>query len=403
MELRKINKLTVCNFCGHDINKLLENEVRLRRSQIADAAICDDCVSRLDDQPTGDKKVRTKANQDVQAPKEALKNLTTPAKLLNPREIFNLVSKHVAGQDDAKRAVAIAVSNHLRSAGSQKRSNVLLMGPSGTGKTQIARALAQELNIPFYFHDATNLTSYGYVGKDVDSIIQNLLSMCNYNIEKAESAIVFIDEIDKKAEKGVNSGEIGTNMVQDALLKMIEGDKITITSKNQKYVVNTSKILFICAGAFSGIELKTQTRRSIGMDVKCQVETTKDVNIHQALANYGMKPELLRRFSIIAQTHPHTKESLSLVLDGQESSITETYKSLYRTYNLEFVMEKSFQEHLVKEALKSPLPIAELNLLIEKASQKILFDSAISNSSKVTLTKNGYYFNNKKKVISYDE
>jgi len=398
MELKKVNKLTVCNFCGQNIDALLEKELRLLRSQISESAICDGCVVRIEggNNPKKRHKVTSApVKVDIHVSEEG-------DRLLTPQEVYQLLGKHVAGQDEAKRAIAIAVANHLRTgSGKQKKSNVLLMGPSGTGKTEMARALAAELDIPFYAHDATNLTTYGYVGKDVESIVQNLLAMCGNNPQKAERAIVFIDEIDKKADRGVNSGDIGTNMVQDALLKMIEGDKVVVGNKDQKITVNTSKILFICAGAFSGIRLEAVTKKSIGLS-KTSTKT-KEVNLIQALTEYGMKQEFLRRFSVIARTYPHTEESLLSVLDGKKNSVIETYRGLYQTYGLEFVIDKKFQQELVQEAISTPLPIAELNQRIEQVSQKILFDPGINKSFRVTLTSEGYFFNKRKRVTPYDE
>lgn len=395
MELKKTNPLTFCNWCGKGVSQLIDENVALIRSHEHKTAICNSCVSVLHQ----DCDKSTKATpQPVSAKKIGTEVKPHSSKLYSPSEILSLLDKHVAGQEEAKMAISLAVSNHLRShISKQKKSNVLMLGPSGTGKTQMARALSEELDIPLYVHDATNLTSAGYVGKDVDTIITNLLAQCKNDIAQAESAIVFIDEIDKKADKGPNSGEIGTNMVQDALLKMIEGDKVTVVVKGEKVTINTAKILFICAGAFSGIRLEHTSRRAISFSESNKAATVQ-INLREALQSYGMKPEFIRRFAIVTKTNPHTKDSLSLILDGKENSILSRYRALYSSYGLELFIDADFRQTILEEAIKSPLPVAELEQAFENFSQQVFFDPKLENKFKVTLTNNGHVFNKRQKV-----
>lgn len=394
-ELRKSNPLTFCNWCGKGIGELQESGVKLKRSHEHKTAICDLCVDDLHFDCAEDIKNRVKTKPEKTISSEVVAH---GSKLYTPVEILELLNKHIAGQEEAKMAVSLAVSNHLRShLSGQKKSNVLIMGPSGTGKTEIARALSKELSIPLYVHDATNLTTSGYVGKDVESILLNLLSLCKNDLSKVESSIVFIDEIDKKADRGPNSGDIGTNMVQDALLKMIEGDKVTLDIKGNKVVVNTSKILFICAGAFSGIKLEEVSRRSIGVSAATDV-SKKEINLRDALHSYGMKPEFVRRFSIITKTNSHTPESLAQILDGKNNSILSRYQALYRSHGLDLQIDKEFRKSVLNRALSASLPVAELEQSFEDFSQKVFFDPQIKNKFRVTLTNKGHVFNKRRKV-----
>lgn len=394
MELKKNNPLTFCNFCGKTASELLDMQVPLKRAHEHKTAICDLCVNTL--HHDCDKNIKN-------TPLTPLKKIATEvkphnSKLYSPSEILALLDRHVAGQSEAKMAISMAVSNHLRShLTHQKKSNVLLLGPSGTGKTQMARALSEELEIPLYVHDATNLTTAGYAGKDVESILLNLLSLCKYDVSKAETAIVFIDEIDKKADRGPNSGEIGTNMVQDSLLKMIEGDKVTLNIKGSVAVINTAKILFICAGAFSGIKLEEKCRRAISVTDKT-TQAPRPVNLREALQTFGMKPEFVRRFAIVTKTTPHTEESLSMILDGKENSILSRYKALYTSHGLELHLDDEFRKTIINNALKSALPVSELEQSFESFSQQIFFDPQLKDKFKVTLTTNGHVFNKRKKV-----
>lgn len=393
-QLKKQNTLIFCNFCGKSAVELINEKIPLKRSHEFKSAICDLCLVTL--HHDCDKKII----KEFAVPTKSLASEVVPSrpKLYTPVEILKLLNKHVMGQEDAKKAIALAVSNHLRgSEVKQKKSNVLLLGPSGTGKTEMARALCQELDIPLYMHDATNLTTSGYVGKDVETILLNLLASCKNDVAKAETAIVVIDEIDKKADRGPNSGDIGTNMVQDALLKMIEGDKFIFNFKEKRIVIDTSKILFICAGAFSGIKLENTQKRSIGMSEGESLKKT-DINMRDALQAYGLKPEFIRRFSIITKTIPHTEESLSMIFNGKENSILARFKDLYSSYGLELHVDEKLKKSIITNALKSPLPVSEIEQSLENFSQKVFFDPNIESKFKVTLTTDGHIFNKKKKV-----
>lgn len=385
--MEKVNYLQSCNACDRNLETLMEEGVALRRLHEKKFSLCESCIARLyaDIAPsykTDSKKVgRKKTSEATLTQKQEIHFHT-------PKEIFTLISKHVQGQDEAKMAVALAVGDHLRKPiTKQKTANVLIMGRSGTGKTEIARAIALELNRPFLFKDATDFTTAGYVGDDVNKIISDLFSQCDENAELAEKAIVFIDELDKKASNSSTDGKIGTDMVQDGLLKLIEGKKYFFTTKDgKKSCVDTEKILFIFAGAFDGIEM-TSVEKNLGLNSKGAITRKNDPR--SAITKFGLKSELVRRLGIITSTNPLDFDILSKIFSQKENSIEKRFVKRMESYGITASVDQAFADDICARASMSGLPIAQIEQEMNQIGQSIVFDSEKYENKTIKITLDG--------------
>ncbi len=381
----------ICSFCGRD--KAKTNMLIAGLS----AHICDYCV------------VQAKAIVDEEMPKKK-DQAFSKTKILKPFEIKNHLDQYVIGQDEAKKILAVAVYNHYKRINQPlskdqddveiEKSNIIIVGETGTGKTLLARTIAKMLNVPFCIADATVLTEAGYVGEDVESILSRLLQAADYNVEAAEKGIIFIDEIDKIARKSDNPSitrDVSGEGVQQALLKLLEGSAVNVPPQGgrkhpeQKMIlVNTQNILFIAGGAFDGIERKIGSRMKanmIGYSAARETDAIDKTNLLQYIApqdirSYGMIPEIVGRFPVLSNLNPLDKDALKRILTEPKNALVKQYTKLFKMDNIELSIEEDVLDFIVEKAIEFKLGARGLRSIIETIMTDAMFDLPSDKNAK---------------------
>jgi ATP-dependent Clp protease ATP-binding subunit ClpX len=390
-------KSQTCSFCGSP-----QNEVSLLLSGV-NAHICDACI--------------TKANQIVleeldKTQKSKSTTLEKNIKFVKPAEMKAHLDQFVIGQEDAKRTLCVAVYNHYKRILQKKKglesddiqidkSNVIMVGETGTGKTYLAKTIAKILDVPFCIADATVVTEAGYVGEDVESIISRLLMASNGDVKAAEKGIVYIDEIDKIARKGDNPSitrDVSGEGVQQGLLKLLEGTISNVPPSggrkhpDQKYIqVNTENILFICGGAFEGIDKIVASRlntNSLGFKVTKETQSIDENNLlqyvtSQDIKSFGLIPELVGRLPVVTSLNPLDKESLKLILCQPKNALVKQYKKLFEMEDVNLIFEKEALDYIVENALEYKLGARGLRSICETIMTDAMFEipSLVGSSS----------------------
>ena len=385
-----------CSFCGR---KKAETDLLIAGM---DAHICDKCIEQA----------HGIVEEEISEAKTS--SLSKDLTRKKPLQIKEFLDQYIIGQNETKKAMAVAVYNHYKRLLQDKntdddveieKSNIVLVGETGTGKTLVAKTIAKMLNVPFSIVDATVLTQAGYVGEDVESILSRLLQVADYDVEQAERGIVFIDEIDKIARKGDNPSitrDVSGEGVQQALLKLLEGSVVNVAPKGgrkhpeQKFIeVNTKDILFIAGGAFSGIDKiisKRLNRQAVGFGASLEEDKLDEDNLLQYitpldLKSFGLIPEIIGRLPVLSYMNPLDAKTLRAILTEPKNSIIKQYAKLFVMDDVEFTIEEDALNYIVDKAVEYKLGARGLRSLCEAIFTDAMFDLPSSDEKEFNVTK----------------
>lgn len=411
-----VHDMIFCSFCGRlrqEVNKLIEGPDGI--------FICDECVEACH-------KIMHDEDSNINIDEHGSKELIESSELPTPENIKRILDEYVIGQDEAKKVLSVSVYNHYKRIKNFdkiddveiQKSNILLLGPTGCGKTLLAQTLAKILHVPFAIADATTLTEAGYVGEDVENILLRLIQAADFDIAKAEKGIIYIDELDKISRKSENPSitrDVSGEGVQQALLKIIEGTVANVPPQGgrkhpqQEFLkIDTSNILFICGGAFDGLEKIVQSRMETKtMGFGAHIESKKDIDIGKIFSNvqphdivkYGLIPELVGRLPIIASLDQLSKEAFLDILMKPKNALVKQYKKLFKMDDVKLEIEKNALDEIVNLAIERKTGARGLRAILESIMVDAMYEVPSNKEiSKCIITK-GVVQNKEKPYYEY--